>query len=190
MFWKPPCYCLDHPFYPFRPFLVFSPGPRHPLSGGFKWPLHFTLPPRSNALASVVFLTQVKLWELRTISVFGVGRSDAWSYGPLPSLITWEYRLLVSPVSGTIDQVSPQCAGGWSRGSAVAVSPQFSVFQRAPPHSSQWLPDALHLLQSRWRRCRPSNSGVECECAVKPAPILSHDCGVHLFLPIQCHFFD
>lgn len=95
------------------------------------------------------FLTQVRLWELRTISVFGVGRSDAWSHGSLPSLITWEYRWLVSPVRGTIDQVSPQCAGGWSRGlaeetsrwwsqpSAVAVSPQFPVFQRAPPHSSR-----------------------------------------------------
>lgn len=145
---------------------------------------------------------QVRLWELRTISVFGVGRSDAWSYGPLPSLITWEYRLLVSPVRGTIDQVSPQCAGGWSRGlaeeipgwwsqpSAVAVSPQFPVFQRAPPHSSQWPPDVLHLPQSCWRRCRPSTSGVKCEFAVKSASILSHDCGVHLFLPVQCHFFD
>lgn len=149
MFWKPPCYCLDHPYYSFRPFLVFSPGPRHPLSGPSKWPLHFTLPPRSTTLASVVFLTQVRLWELRTISVSGVGRNDAWSHGSLPSLITWEYRWLVSPVRGTIDQVSPQCAGGWSRGlaeetsrwwsqpSAVAVSPQFPVFQRAPPHSSR-----------------------------------------------------
>lgn len=136
MFWKPPCYCLDRPYYPFWPFLVFSPGPRHPLSGGFKWPLHFTLPPRSNALASVVFLTQVRLWELRTISVFGVGRSDAWSYGPLPSLITWEYRLLVSPVRGTIDQVSPQCAGGWSRGLAEEASGWWSSHQLLLCHLS------------------------------------------------------
>lgn len=76
---KPPCYCRDHPYYLFWPFLVFSPGPQHPLSGRWKWPLHFTLPPRSTTLASTVFLTQVRFWELRTTSILGVGRSDTWS---------------------------------------------------------------------------------------------------------------
>ena len=150
MFWKLHCYLLG-------PSLLFFPA----LSGWLKWPLYCTLPLESTAPALAWFLTPVRLWEMRTVSVFGVGWSGAWSLRTLPPLITWESRLLTSRVMGTIDlSVSLLCRRRELRfelRSLGGLSHQLLL---------------VHLNFLCFRSSYPQFSGASC-CSLSPSQVLT-----------------